>query len=299
MCCNIAGGKHNDVGNPKIADSTTQSDAGYSLNNQETAVVPGEVEVDVTEEVVEDVWLTPPVPYTGQTFCSKQEAREFYNLYAKRIYFSFRTSTTYLSSLTREQNKIQFVCNKEGRERKAKEEQPNAETDDSNFEEDSDPKEGNESAEKKEEAGWWKEEKMRKDGQFQYWLVPNNKFVYGYGKRKYLVTAVVEEESYYCESSKFDRDGMLCCHIMKILARLGIKNIPQRYILKRWMQEAIPENVNTEPNVHVPADFIARGMPLNSKRNLWFTNIIYLQLLQIWLLRAMFRKRPTLLWTNT
>ena len=111
------------------------------------------------------------------------------------------------------------------------------------------------------------------EGQFQYLLVPNNNFVYGYGKRTYLVTAVVEEESYYCECSKFDRDGMLCCHIMKILTRLGVKNIPQRYILKRWTQEAIQGGENAEPNAHVPAEFIARGMPLNTKRTLWFTNL--------------------------
>ncbi|KAG2637620.1 hypothetical protein PVAP13_2NG529006 [Panicum virgatum] len=95
------------------------------------------------------------------------------------------------------------------------------------------------------------------EGQFQYLLVPNNNFVYGYGKRTYLVTAVVEEESSYCECSKFDRDGMLCCHIMKILTRLG-----------RWTQEAIQGGENAEPNAHVPAEFIARGMPLNTKRTL-------------------------------
>ncbi|XP_039841127.1 protein FAR1-RELATED SEQUENCE 3-like [Panicum virgatum] len=111
------------------------------------------------------------------------------------------------------------------------------------------------------------------EGQFQYLLVPNNNFVYGYGKRTYLVTTVVVEESYYCECSKFDRDGMLCCHIMKILTRLGVKNIPQRYILKRWTQEAIQGGKNAEPNAHVPAEFIARGMPLNTKRTLWFTNL--------------------------
>jgi hypothetical protein len=64
---------------------------------------------------VEEVWLTPLVPYTGQTFITKQEAREFYNSYAKRVGFSIRTSTTRLSYLTREQNKVQFVYNKEGR----------------------------------------------------------------------------------------------------------------------------------------------------------------------------------------
>ncbi|CAD6204190.1 unnamed protein product [Miscanthus lutarioriparius] len=37
-------------------------------------------------------------------------------------------------------------------------------------------------------------------GQFQYWVEPNNNFVYGYGKRNYLVTAIEEEESYCCTS---------------------------------------------------------------------------------------------------
>ena len=36
-------------------------------------------------------------------------------------------------------------------------------------------------------------------GLFQYWVEPNNSFVYGYGKRNYLVTAIEEEESYCCE----------------------------------------------------------------------------------------------------
>ena len=83
---------------------------------------------------MEEIWLTPPVPYTGQTFCSKQEAREFYNSYAKRIGFSIRTSTSRLSGLTREQHKVIFVCNKEGHGRKAKEGDTATESDDSNDE---------------------------------------------------------------------------------------------------------------------------------------------------------------------
>ncbi|XP_039778558.1 protein FAR-RED IMPAIRED RESPONSE 1-like [Panicum virgatum] len=99
---------------------------------------------------------------------------------------------------------------------------------------------------------------VKPKGQFHYWLVPNNNFVYGYGKRNYLVTALEEEESYCCEYSKVDRDGMLCCHILKVMTRLGVKAIPQRYILKRWTQEAVPDNEGDAPNAHVQADFIAR-----------------------------------------
>jgi hypothetical protein len=40
---------------------------------------------DVAEKVLEEVWITPPVPYTDQTFSSKQEAREFYNSYGKHL----------------------------------------------------------------------------------------------------------------------------------------------------------------------------------------------------------------------
>jgi hypothetical protein len=40
---------------------------------------------------------------------------------------------------------------------------------------------------------------VKPEGQFQCWLVPNNIFVYGYGKRTYLVTAVEDEESYLIE----------------------------------------------------------------------------------------------------
>ena len=63
---------------------------------------------------------------------------------------------------------------------------------------------------------------VKPEGQFQFWLVPNNNYVYGYSKRRYLVTAIEDEGSYYCECSKFDRDGIICCHIMKILTRLGV-----------------------------------------------------------------------------
>ena len=104
---------------------------------------------------VEEVWSTPPIPYTGQIFSSKLEARMFYNLYAGRIGFSIRTSTSRLSGLTREQHKVIFVCNKEGHGRKAKEGDPADESDDSNDEkrgfkpENSNKGHGDEDAEKR------------------------------------------------------------------------------------------------------------------------------------------------------
>ena len=76
--------------------------------------------VDNTQDVAvaEDIWSTLPVPYTGQTFGTKQEARAFYNSYARRIGFLVRTGTSRLSGPAREQKKVLFVCNKEGHGRK-------------------------------------------------------------------------------------------------------------------------------------------------------------------------------------
>ncbi|CAL4942477.1 unnamed protein product [Urochloa decumbens] len=110
-------------------------------------------------------------------------------------------------------------------------------------------------------------------GEFQYLLVPNNTKVYGYGKRSYLVTAIADESSFYCECSKYDRDGILCCHVMKVLTRLGVKTIPEQYIMKRWTLKAVESSDNSTANTHMKADFIARGMPLNNKKTLWFTNL--------------------------
>ncbi|OQU78842.1 hypothetical protein SORBI_3008G059632 [Sorghum bicolor] len=101
-------------------------------------------------------------------------------------------------------------------------------------------------------------------GQFQYWLEPNNSFVFGYGKRNYLVTAIEEDESYCCECSKFDRDGIICCHIMRVMVRMGVKLIPERYILKRWTQQAIASDTNQVQNVNAPVELVACGMPLTT-----------------------------------
>jgi hypothetical protein len=114
---------------------------------------------------------------------------------------------------------------------------------------------------------------VKPESQLHYLLVPNNVRVYGYGKRSYVVTSIEDEEIFYCECSKFDRDGMVCCHIMKVLTRLGIKQIPDRYILKRWTQKAVEYTEKLSAGASAQPDFIARGMPLSSSKTLWFTNL--------------------------
>jgi len=52
------------------------------------------------------------------SFASLEEAKEYYSSYAKRTGFSIRTNTSCRSAITREMQKVHFVCNKEGFGRK-------------------------------------------------------------------------------------------------------------------------------------------------------------------------------------
>jgi hypothetical protein len=66
-------------------------------------------------------------------------------------------------------------------------------------------------------------------------VVPICGFVYGYRKRTYRVEANSHEGIYTCECSKILRDGLLCCHAMRVMAQLGkVDSIPNHYILPRW-----------------------------------------------------------------
>ncbi|XP_031480492.1 protein FAR1-RELATED SEQUENCE 5-like isoform X1 [Nymphaea colorata] len=41
-----------------------------------------------------------------------------------------------------------------------------------------------------------------------------------------------------CSCKKFEFIGILCCHALKVLDHLKVKQIPERYILKRWTKNA-------------------------------------------------------------
>jgi hypothetical protein len=61
------------------------------------------------DDIAEEVWCTPAVPHTGQTFGTQEEAKSYYNAYAKRIGFSIRISATRLSTSSRQQRKV-YIC---------------------------------------------------------------------------------------------------------------------------------------------------------------------------------------------
>ena len=99
-------------------------------------------------------------------------------------------------------------------------------------------------------------------------LRPNQEFVAKYGSRNYLVQARVEEGSYLCECCKMDKDGILCCHILKVFTHVGVDVIPQRYLLRRWTPTAVPSAPGT--GYEKPDE-----MPPQSKKQIRERNMIY------------------------
>ena len=133
-------------------------------NADNTLVAVGDIVVsDITGQVLHEegeVWSTPQVPYTGMTFGSVVEARGYYNAYAKRIGFSIRTNTSRRSGITKVLEKIQFVCNKEGKGKKSKTDENTEEPTDDSDEDDSEQDDvdlPHERAIKQGGGTWWQE----------------------------------------------------------------------------------------------------------------------------------------------
>ena len=76
-------------------------------------------------------------------------------------------------------------------------------------------------------------EVIEKDELFQV-FVDENQPLQPYRVRKYLVLVNLQEKEYSCICGKFNKDGILCSHILKIMLELKIKEIPEKYIIDRW-----------------------------------------------------------------
>ena len=68
-----------------------------------------------------------------------------------------------------------------------------------------------------------------------YEVSPIQRAVFGYGKRNYMVAVDVPNGIFNCEYCKFSKDGILCCHALRVMSHLGeVKSMPEHYILPRW-----------------------------------------------------------------
>jgi hypothetical protein len=61
-----------------------------------------------------------------------------------------------------------------------------------------------------------------------------------------MVETDIDNEIYNCQCCKFNKDGILCCHVLKVMTYLGtVRRIPEHYLLARWSKPP--------PDIVVPA----------------------------------------------
>lgn len=102
---------------------------------------------------------------------------------------------------------------------------------------------------------------IKQDGENSYLVECITKFVPNYHNRTYKVFADPPNGVYRCACCKFERDGIVCCHILKTMFQLGVTEMPQAYVLKRWTWSA-EENL-VEPIPGQPAE-----MPEDSRKKM-------------------------------
>jgi macrodomain Ter protein organizer (MatP/YcbG family) len=66
-------------------------------------------------------------------------------------------------------------------------------------------------------------------------------------QRDYLVQVNEQTEEYSCICCKFQKDGLLCSYILKIMLHLQVEKIPDKYIIERWRKREKKLFNNTVP----------------------------------------------------
>lgn len=64
--------------------------------------------------------------------------------------------------------------------------------------------------------------------------------------RKYVVMTDLTNEDFSCICAKFSKDGILCCHVLKIMLQLNVQKIPDKYIIDRWRKREKKIATNVE-----------------------------------------------------
>jgi hypothetical protein len=102
----VTGNDHGS-GNNTGASPDTGVDSGDTISSDDSG---GEEEVQSTPD------LTPmQKPYPEQLFNTWEEARHYYNRYAKHVGFSIKSTTSRNSTKDKQRDKCLFVCNKSGK----------------------------------------------------------------------------------------------------------------------------------------------------------------------------------------
>ena len=73
-------------------------------------------------------------------------------------------------------------------------------------------------------------------------------------QRNYIVQVNLQNEEYSCICCKFDKNGVLCYHILKVMLHLEVEKIPEKYFIDRWRKKSqrlnysnpMPEQIDSD-----------------------------------------------------
>ncbi|KAF8404158.1 hypothetical protein HHK36_009038 [Tetracentron sinense] len=80
----------------------------------------------------------------------------------------------------------------------------------------------------------YKVEDGENDGEYQTYIVKSKVGI----SEEYVVKLKLDTYEGMCGCQHFEFTGILCRHILKVIARFDVVEIPTQFILKRWIQEA-------------------------------------------------------------
>ena len=74
---------------------------------------------------------------------------------------------------------------------------------------------------------------VEKNKQYEVYKSPTQALL-DYNPRTFTVIVDTESEtiSYVC--GKFEKDGILCCHALKVIQALNVDELPQKFFIDRW-----------------------------------------------------------------
>ena len=75
--------------------------------------------------------------------------------------------------------------------------------------------------------------------------------------RKYLVLVDLEQENYTCICARFQKDGILCSHILRTLIQLNRYTLLEKYFIDRW--RPIEKKQIRNPTTNIPAELRGEG----------------------------------------
>jgi hypothetical protein len=72
--------------------------------------------------------------------------------------------------------------------------------------------------------------------------------------RKYIVVTDLTEgrEEFSCICAKFNKDGIFCTHILKVIVEEEVKEIPEKYFINRWRKMKIKLQCNHPSKLQTP-----------------------------------------------